>query len=321
MASRRYKLDDEKTGLARKLGDALYGSEVHARPGGPRTGYTGTFEQAYKNLGQGSNAPEAIVYNGTKVLTDAFIERIYEKTGQFPTAEQTRDFVSGNLTPSFAEKIIKGGISTDTIKTQLVDLHMGANVEEFPSVSEAGGVESGIEKRLGEDYEKKVGGLYDRVRESLKQDIEESYGEQKGAIARDLAGQGMLYNQPASRGVFDRLEQAKGKSTAQALASISGQQASGSVDVAKTVESLLAGERRAGEESRRFGQNYLLNKRALDESIDELGYQRGLGREALGVAERVGRAQAESKKPGTLDYVNTAFQGVNALANLWKARK
>ena len=99
MAEKRYKLTDDLVPEARRVGDKLYGSELNSRVGAPRTGYTGTFEQAYKNLNQGGNAPEAVVYNGTKVLADSFIERIYERTGQFPSESQVRDFVGANLTP------------------------------------------------------------------------------------------------------------------------------------------------------------------------------------------------------------------------------
>ena len=169
MAEKRYKL--EGPGVlerARKIGDELYGSEIHARPGGPRTGYTGTFEQGYKNLGQGPNAPEAIVYNGTKALTDAFIERVYEKTGQFPSAEQTRDFVSGNLTTGFAEKIIQGSISADSIKTQMVDPFMGANAGEFTPESTA--VDEGIESRLM-GLKDRLRGFYEGQRGALKERV------------------------------------------------------------------------------------------------------------------------------------------------------
>ena len=45
-------------------------------------------------------------------------------------------------------------------------------------------------------------------------------------------------------------------------------------------------------------------------------YKRGQEKEALGVAERVGRAQAEAGKPGSLDYANTAINALNSLIGL-----
>ena len=279
-------------------------------PSGDYT-YADVFRQAYKRLGQ-PNAPEEIIVQGTQSLIDNFIDRVKEKTGKLPTEQQINDFVGQNLTVSYAEKFITG-LPSGTLKANVIDPYIAADSRQFPPIGTDTGVtvEKGVEDRLSA-LKDRLRGFYEGQRGALKERVEESYGEQKGAIARDLAGQGMIYNQPASRGVFDRLEQAKGRSMTQGLATLGASEAEGSTDIAKTVEGLLANERRADEGARQFGLNYFLNKRGLDADIDAAGYDRSLNREALGVAERVGKAQGQ-KNRDWLDYANTAIGGLNVI--------
>lgn len=332
MASKLFEYGNESRGLGKKLSDTIYGTGLGIGENSP---YTGQFKEAKKNLGQNpedfnhdknwlgqeyaksSGVPfEDIIYGGTRTLADAFIERVYEKTGKLPEESQVRDFVSGNLNAAFAEKYIKGLTNFDTIKSGMVDPYIASKIDDFSPASD-NSIEQGINQRMS-DLAAKLEGIYGQQREALKGNVEQSYGDQKASIAKDLAGQGMLYNQPASRASFDALEREKGKSLTQGLASLSASQAQGETDISKTIESLLQNQRTSDQQARQFGQDLAFRNRGLDSAIENSYYERGLGNRGLDLAARLGQQQADARKPGSSDYLNTAIQGAGTAALIAK---
>lgn len=275
--------------------------------------YADIFRQAYKNLNQ-PNAPEEIIVGGTKSLADAFIDRVHQKTGQFPTEQQVKDFVASNLTTSYAEKFITG-LPADQVKVNMVDPYLVAHSDDFSKAADpnAATIQSEIESRQ-KGLAERLQQIYGQQREALKGSVEESYGEQKGNIVKDLAGQGMLYNQPGSRGILDRLEAAKGRSLTQGMASLAGTQATGETDIAKTIEGLLANERRAGEESKRFGMEYGLANNKLQQIVDQASQDRALQKYGFDVAGDVGRRQAAAgKQRDWFDYTDLGIRGLSTI--------
>lgn len=247
--------------------------------------YRGVFGQAYKNLGQ-PNVNEDVMIAGTRDLTDAFIERYHSKTGQFPDEAQITEFVSGNLTPRFAEQYVTGGIpNRAAVTSQIVDPFLEEKGVTAPT-------DQGYEKTLNDKYAE----LYSRGKEQVTQDVTDAYGQSKNTVVQDLAAQGMLGN-PNSRLTLDKLEAEKGRSLGRALSELSAEQARGGIDVAQTIQGINEKERRAREDARRFNKNF-------QEDQYRYGNEQGLRREEMGLADALGRAEAGASGPGALDWAN-----------------
>ena len=242
--------------------------------------YGGTIKQGYQALGQPAsvNRDEAITYNAVLSLANNFVNKITQKTGKIPSEDQVKAFVASTLTPGFAQQFIQG-IGNDQIRANYVDPYISENAGTLG----IGGGQGDIEKRLL-GLNDQLNKVYDTGRKSLISGIEDTYGTQKRGLADDLAGQGLL-GQPTSRYSLDRLEANKGKSIQSGLNVLEGQRAGGAVDLAGTIESLLANERRAGDARAESGRNFRANR-------EDTYFNRGLQSRQLDMASQLGRLQA-----------------------------
>jgi hypothetical protein len=256
--------------------------------------YAGVFSTARENLGQPSGGDNAIISGGTQALAEQFVNRVLQKTGRLPSEDQVRGFVSENLNSTFAEKFIKG-INNDQLISNYVDPYLNEKPEILADPNAAKNAATAEEQRiLG--LNKQLDELYGLGKEKTTQDIEDAYGLQKRNVVNDLAGQGML-TQPTSRLTLNELEASKGKSLSQALASLAGDRARGSLDLSKTIETLLANERGAKEQSRQFGMDYGLRKRATGAAEEESAFNRRIAQQQIDLAKKLGQMQANASKP------------------------
>lgn len=308
--AQKYKVD---AGLGRRIEDLRNQSLGTDKP----FQYRSTFEQGFKNLNQGPNAPESVISSGTQSLADAFITRFYEKTGKLPAENQIQDFVSATLTPIFAEQYIQG-INADQLKTQFADPYIQFNQDELTPADntavekEIADREAGLSGRLDEIFKRSEAGVTDRINRQFD-DIRGKAVAEEAALGRR--------GSPASRYTTNAIDVERGRSLSDAIASLAGQRATGELDVSKAIEGILAGERRAKEAGSQFNKELGLRRMGLDESTRQFDLNRGLQERGFGLAERLGKLQADAYKPGTLDYINTAFKGLDTLANVKKAFK
>lgn len=301
------------TSLNGAIYDAKSRDQASRLYGGDYSSYGGTIDQAYQNLGQplhDSSDRTPVVGAATTHLANAFADRVLQKTGKLPTDDQVRQFVAKNLTPGFAEKVIQNQINPDQL-TSLADQHILQN----PEITAAPDTSAADSQNRILGLNKQLQDIYDVSSGQLKSDINDSYGETKQNVANDLAGQGLL-TQPTSRLSLDKLEGSKQKSLGQGLASLKAQQASGQVDLGKTVENMLAGERRAGEAGTQFRQGLGLQRDVFNAGQEQNAFSNRLGQQQLGLAEKIGKMQADANKPGWMDYLNTAFKGAGTAAQV-----
>ena len=280
--------------------------------------YADVFREAYKNLNQ-PNAPEDIISGGTTQLADNFIERVYEKTGDFPSESQVRDFVAANLTPSYAEKYIKGTITNDSTKSGLVDPYLSINSDVFLDKGRVAQdqLQAETAKRTEDVLQRRLDSLFGVQSENVTRRINDLFADTRKQALEEEAALGSRLTSPASILTSSRIDEGRMKATSDALAQLASSQAAGQLDVTKAIEGGLAAERRAGEAGQQFRQELGLKNRLFNLEEEDRYYKRGQEKEALGVAERVGKAQAESKKPGNLDYANTAINALNTLLTLF----
>lgn len=239
--------------------------------------YSGTFRQAYQGLSQPGEGHDQVISEGTKALADAFIERMYEKTGKLPDENQVHDFVAGNLDSSFASNYIKGTLNQDQIKGQIVDPYLQGN-------NLAGGADpTGVEGRAS-SLNDQLNKYYNDAAGYVTNNVNDQYAKQKTTMADELASQGLL-GQGTSRYSLNALEGSKNQALSQGLAGLAGQKAAGQMDISKTIEGILQGQRSLNQNQNQFQQNLQFSKNQAQNQQDLLNRQ-------LGLAGAIGKAQA-----------------------------
>lgn len=262
--------------------------------------YGGTFNQAYKNLGQPGEGHEGVIGSGTQELADAFIDRFHEKNGSLPTAAQVKDFVSSNLDSGYASNYIKGTLNRDQIKSQMVDPYVQANgLGQGPD-------QTGVTQRMN-DLNSKLEQYYGGASQYAQDAIDREYNKQKINVANDLAGAGVL-SSGVSRYSLNDLEGQRGQANASAQASLASQKAAGQVDLSKTIENILAGQRGLQQGANQFQQNLQFSK-------NQYQNQQDLQNRQLDLASQLGKAQANANQSGPLDYAGLALGGLGALGS------
>ena len=130
--------------------------------------------------------------------------------------------------------------------------------------------------------------------------IEESFIPLRTKAIEEEAALGRLRS-PLSAVSIGKIDEAKGKALSSLLSDLTTRQAQGEVDLSKSLESLLANERRAREQKRQFGQELGLRKEQFGR---ELGFKERNLAESLAEGERgrslsreLGQLQAEASRP------------------------
>ncbi|HEY4528030.1 MAG TPA: hypothetical protein VJL09_03240, partial [Candidatus Paceibacterota bacterium] len=155
------------------------------------------------------------------------------------------------------------------------------------------------------DLAQKTGLIYDQIRRAGEQKIGDQFADARKKAVAEEAALGRLRS-PVSIGTLSKIDQGKQNALGQFYANLGAQQAAQQFDLAKALESIQIGERRAGEQVNQFGQTLGFQRESRDKGFD---LQRELARHEANTLE-------DLKKPGPLDYVNTAFQGLGALGSL-----
>jgi len=157
--------------------------------------------------------------------------------------------------------------------------------------------------------------LFQAAKQQTTADAEEAYLPQKQGLVEDLAAQNQL-GQANSRYSLNALEAAKNKSLTSAFGNVAVERAKGELTIGTTAQNLLANQRGLDQQANQFGQTLGLQRRQLNQSIDDSEYNRGLQRQQMGLAAQLGRQQAEASKPGWMDYLGLGFQGLGAIGGL-----
>lgn len=275
--------------------------------------YGNTFDTAYQNLNQPlHDANRAPLYTaGTRALAESFTDQVYKQTGSLPTEDQIRQFVGSTLTPAFAQKFITG-IAPDQITSMASDYIKGN-----PDALTNPGTVSAAQAAQNQ-YETGLTGQLDKAFEAGKQNLVSGYdtnvyGPQKTQAVNDLAGQGMLQN-PNSRYTLNALDANRSRDLTSGITSLAGAQAQGQVGLDTTIQDILQKNADRAQNAYQFGKTY-------NAAQDNTAFNQGLQTRALGMADTIGKLQANNNKKDPLDYFNAAVNAGGTAAKAYTAFK
>lgn len=299
---------------ASTLTDKIYGGS----PGD----YNEVFKKAYTNLGQSPETNFGVVVSGTKELSEAYIERYQKRTGQLPSEDQVKEFVSANLTPHYAQQYITGELpNRSATYSKYVDPYLSENgIDDIASKptdqNMPGGpnsIEGGIMGLSG-----RVKDLYDQTFNTGVDRFNRLYAAPRQQAVEEEAVLGRLRSPVSAdpNSPIGQVDTRKANSISDLAGTLSSSQASGGVDLAKTIQNLMAGERRAGEDVSKFRSDLGLRRRALDESVYNSDTQNALTNKGLTMAEQIGKLKAGADEPNWLNYLNTAANVGGTFAKL-----
>ena len=267
----------------------------------PQNDYRGIFESATRDLGQGPNANPEFLKKVTNDTLDAFIENHLKVTGQLPTDEMVGDFASKTITPTFAMNAIKnGGINRDAITSQYVKPYFQEN--SIAGQADTSGVDD-----LAAEYDKTYGSLGDYLQQQNKQATD----DQLNQFMESEAAFGRLRD-PASIVGANKIRASGQNANAISQAGLASTRGQGLAGLSQAIAQI-------GESGRQANQNLGLKREELRNSVSKNLEDQNLQRQSIGVAERVGRLQAQAKEPTWMDYTKLGIEGVNAAANAKKA--
>ena len=269
---------------ATQLFEKIYGTDP--------TDYAGVFDTGYANLGHGNEKGQhnEVAANGIIALATPYINAYMKQNGKLPTEDEVRSFVGDNLNSQYASDFITGNVSPDKIMSKYVT----PALQQQKLLETTGQSNDQITKGIAglNDLNSQ---LYEAAKNKLPQDVEELYTPQQKGLAEDLAAQNQL-GQMNSRYSLDALQAQKQKAITQGLGNILVARAQGGIDVGKTAQQLMANQRSLEQQNQQFGQTFGLQRKALNQSIDEQEYQRGLQQQQLGLAAQLGRQQAAGQR-------------------------
>lgn len=276
-----------------KLVDTTYGTTPQD--------YSGIYKQAYESLGQPTQNVGNKAIEGLQTIADAYVDRVYQKTGKLPEASDLRTFVAKTLDRGFASQTIKG-INKDQIIANYVDPYIENQTPTTPvNPNLVGDTTGALEKIYGPLQEQAIAETRRQFAPLRSRAIEE-----EAALGRLRSGVSA-----APESAIGQVDVNEGNALSNIISNILQQKASGTLDLTKFGETLNAGERRAKEAKNEFGQTLAFNKQAYQDQAD-------LANRQLSLAEMIGRAQAKGKDKDWLDYLNSAVGTAGTALSAYK---
>ena len=150
-------------------------------------------------------------------------------------------------------------------------------------------------KRSEADLNSKLDSIFKAQGDYGTQQIEDKFAPQRSRVASELAASGNL-GSGVGQASLQEVDRQKGNAMGQLFAGLGSQRAAGQMDFAKTIESILAGERRAKEAGDQFGQSLQFGRDKLLAGINESNESRGLDRYSLDAQLRQRRDMAEPEE-------------------------
>ena len=244
------------------------------------------------------NTIEVQSVSTTNAIADAFIERYNEQTGELPSEADVIDFVYSNgSNPQFIEKALTTGLPKETIKSTTAQNYIRAN---FPDKikSSTPSIDRTAVDNLASNLQKRFDQYFGVAEQAGTDQIRDIYAGQKRTLAENQANL-FGYDSPQAFGQDAQLAGDEGMAISQFLGNVANQKVANQLDFSKFGESLLAGERRAGEDMTRWLQQLDLSRSQLDQSASESAMDRALKRE-LGYAGL--NTQKQMNEKGIFDY-------------------
>jgi hypothetical protein len=272
----------------------------------------------------GNNARVAEVGQGVaKGLASGFVDAYYDAYGKLPTEQEVQQFVGTKLSDrTILSKGLQGTLSNQDMyaiaKNDPILIESGEKAQQAQLDASRGNFEqqqaqnTATQRSLLEQLAKTQEGQY--VDQSNQQ-----FGQSRGRLLSELASSGRL-NTPQATETLKRAEGENQRTLQQALAGIRASQIGSQLGVEQQgMQNIMQG-RQFDVGTQQQNKQLGLQRQSLSEQIRQ--YNEGLAEnqrqfnEQKTLAQRLGQLQADANKPGTLDYINTAFGGLSSLVGL-----
>lgn len=263
-----------------------------------------------RDVAPGSINQNAVIEGAVNQLGTAYAQEYEKRTRQKPSQEQFVDFLSRTITPSFASGVISGEIGVPQMMSRYVNPELG----DIPTQEEqAKQQDQDLLSRTSRD--KLLSDYIQFAKEQGVQDINEQSDIQRGRLIDEA---GARSRQPGFSNVLNLADQERARSIGNLIKSLRGQQAGTAFDT----------ETRARE----FGANLGLQKQqlGLQKYQTQLGQQNLEADRTYSILKDLQDRSDYNKymdkmesmnKPGTLEYLNTAFSGLTSIGNLMASLK
>lgn len=170
-----------------------------------------------------------------------------------------------------------------------------------------------IERALGANIDE----LYNNAADFAGSAIERQFAPTRAKAMSEEAALGRL-GSPVSAYTTGRLNDAQANALGDTVRGLATQRAAGETDLAKYLQTALAGERRAGEEGDRFNQTLDLNKNQFQSKLNEAAAGRAWDREKFQAEQTQNREANETDWMDKINKgMNVAGGFVNTAANLY----
>jgi hypothetical protein len=189
-------------------------------------------------------------------------------------------------------------------------LQAGRELKEGTEKEEAVNKETALKQEIEKALGANIDTLYNNAADFAGSAIERQFAPTRSKAMAEEAALGRL-NSPVSAYTTGRLNDAQANAVGDTMRGLATQRAAGETDLAKYLQTVLAGERRAGEEGQRFQQNFDFGKNQFQSRLNDSEANRNLERELFQAQQKRSKEAAE---PGLLDYVNTSTSAWNNFA-------
>ncbi|HYE71831.1 MAG TPA: hypothetical protein VEF04_00815 [Blastocatellia bacterium] len=130
-------------------------------------------------------------------------------------------------------------------------------------------------KRTDNALQQKLDAIFGQAGQYAAEGIERQFAPQRSRVAAEQAAMGRL-GSGVGQYSLGQVDQNKSNAMAQIFGNLAGQRASGQLDISKTIEGILQGERRAEDQRNQFGQSMQFNRDSLLNEINQGRENRGL---------------------------------------------
>lgn len=272
--------------------------------------YGGIFRQAFTdNLGQ-PGIPDGFdrrALDTVERFGDIYIDQYVSKYGRLPTTTEVSNFLGQSINTGVAEKALTGQLPDSAVIANFITPTFEANDAKE---REAGFAEEA--RNIAKERMALSNRLADEQIAESQAGIDRNFGDARRRLIGEQAALGRL-DQPNSTANFQRLEAQRGQSLADAARSIRAQNLASQNQIQG--ESLGAIQNQGN-----FGAQIGLQRQSLQEQVRQFNEkqqtEQSRFRQEVALQRELARLQADANKPGTLDYIGTAFQGLSALGGL-----
>lgn len=186
------------------------------------------------------------------------------------------------------------------------ELKEGTEKEE--AINKDTALKQEIERALGQNVDR----LYNNAADFAGSAIERQFAPTRAKAMSEEAALGRL-GSPVSAYTTGRLNDAQANALGDTVRGLATQRAAGETDLAKYLQTVLAGERRAGEEGDRFNQTFDLNKNQFQSKLNEAAAGRAWDR------EKFQAEQTQNREANEEDLMDKIARGARTASSVSKA--